>query len=95
VSSHASGLCAACPALDRARTLATEFVDLLAHGDANALDPWLTAADRTELRAFAAGLRRDRSFDTACCTPPDRCNATVAKHDPITTIHAERISGRC
>jgi transposase len=32
---------------------------LLAHRDATALDPWLTAAERTELRAFSAGLRRD------------------------------------
>ena len=32
---------------------------MLASHDANALDPRLAAADGTELRAFATGLRRD------------------------------------
>jgi transposase len=47
------------PALATARRLVREFVEMLDHHDANALEPWLAAAGDSELRAFAAGVRRD------------------------------------
>jgi transposase len=47
------------PALATARRLVREFVAMLEHHDANALEPWLAAAGDSELRAFAAGVRRD------------------------------------
>jgi transposase len=47
------------PALATARRLVTEFAAMLEHQDANALRPWLAAAGESELRAFAAGIRRD------------------------------------
>jgi transposase len=57
---YVDALCAASPRLDRVRSLATEFARLLREHDSRALDPWLVAAEQSELRAFAAGLRRDR-----------------------------------
>lgn len=48
-----------CPPLAKARTLVAAFVQMLEHHDAAALDPWLTAAEASELRSFAAGLRRE------------------------------------
>ena len=56
---YVTALCAACPPLADARATAGAFVQMLASHDANALDPWLVSAERTELRAFAKGLRRD------------------------------------
>ncbi len=53
-----------CAALARVRTLAVAFTHLLAQHDASAataLDPWLTAAAASELRGFAASVRRDRA----------------------------------
>lgn len=47
------------PELATARRLVTEFAEMLEHQDANALEPWLAAAGESELRAFAAGIRRD------------------------------------
>jgi transposase len=32
---------------------------MLEHHDANSFEPWLAAAAESELRAFAAGIRRD------------------------------------
>ena len=57
--SSCAGAGTACPALARARTLASEFVRLLKRKDPNALDSWLAAAEASELRSFVAGLRRD------------------------------------
>jgi transposase len=48
-----------CPELARARALTEKFVQMLEHHDASALDPWLAAAEASELRSFATGLRRD------------------------------------
>ena len=56
---YVEALGTACPALARARTLASEFVQLLKRKDPNALDSWLAAAEASELRSFVAGLRRD------------------------------------
>jgi transposase len=47
------------PDLATARRLTTEFAEMLGHHDADALDPWLAAADESELKSFAAGVRRD------------------------------------
>lgn len=54
---------AQCPALAQARALVDDFARLLKHHDADALFGWLTAAEQSdarELRAFAAGVRRDQ-----------------------------------
>ena len=48
----------------------SEVLPLLKHHDANALDPWLSAADRTALPALAAGLRRDREAVLAAVLSP-------------------------
>lgn len=56
-------VCEQCPALADARTMVDEFARLLERHDADALFAWLTAAERSEvreLRAFAAGVRRDQ-----------------------------------
>jgi transposase len=55
-----SVVCAKCPAVAHARTLADRFVRMLQERDAHALGPWIAAAEQSELRAFAAGIRRDR-----------------------------------
>ncbi len=47
------------PDLATARRLTTEFAEMLGHHDADALDPWLAAAGESELKSFAAGVRRD------------------------------------
>ena len=47
------------PALATARRPVTEFAEMLEHHDANSFEPWLAAAAESELRAFAAGIRRD------------------------------------
>lgn len=57
---YVDALCMTCPGLDRVRSLATAFARMLNEHDANALEPWLSAAEQSELRAFAASLRRDR-----------------------------------
>ena len=57
---YVDALCATCPALDRVRSLANDFAELLRKRDSSALDPWLIAAEKSELRGFGAGLRRDR-----------------------------------
>jgi transposase len=56
---YVDALCTACPALHRVRSLAKEFAELLRQRDSTALEPWLAAAEKSELRSFAAGLRRD------------------------------------
>jgi transposase len=58
-SDYVEALCTTCPALNRVRALAQSLAELLRKRDANALAPWLVAAEQSELRAFAAGLRRD------------------------------------
>jgi transposase len=47
------------PDLATARRLTTEFAEMLGHHDADALAPWLAAAGESELKSFAAGVRRD------------------------------------
>jgi transposase len=54
-----AALTTACPALARAQTLTRAFGQMLTAQDPNALAAWLADADGSELRAFAAGLRRD------------------------------------
>lgn len=56
---YADAVCAACPALATVRTLAADFRRLLLTKDVNALTPWLAAAEQSELRSLAVGLRRD------------------------------------
>jgi len=58
---YVTALCAECPALGEARTLGDQFVRMLHERDVSALDPWLVATEQSELRAFAAGLQRDRA----------------------------------
>jgi transposase len=41
------------------QSLATEFARVLKEHDSSALEPWLLAAEQSELRKFAASLRRD------------------------------------
>jgi transposase len=53
-------LCAHVPALAEARRLTLAFAHILKTRDANALQPWLTAAYRSELQSFARGIERDR-----------------------------------
>ena len=48
-----------CPALATVRALGDRFAAMVHVRDPNALGPWLAEADRSELRIFAAGLRRD------------------------------------
>lgn len=43
-----------------ARTLGERFVRMLHARDMNDLLPWLVAAERSELRTLAAGIRRDQ-----------------------------------
>jgi transposase len=52
-------LCTDCSELAIVRRYVAAFVTLLAHRDGNGLAPWLEAAETTELRSFAAGIRRD------------------------------------
>jgi transposase len=49
----------AVPAVAEARCLVLAFRELLTAHDGAGLDPWLVAAEHSELRAFAAGVRRD------------------------------------
>ena len=52
------------PTLTGARTLALEFARLIRERDGAALEPWLVAAETSELmalRGFATGLRRDQA----------------------------------
>ena len=48
-----------CPALAMVRALGDRFVAMLHARDPSTLTPWLAEADRSEVRIFAAGLRRD------------------------------------
>ena len=56
---YADAVCVACPAPATVRTLAAEFRRLLLTKDVNALNPGLAAAEQSELRSLATGLRRD------------------------------------
>lgn len=56
---YVDALCSTCPALARVQSLATEFARVLKEHDSSALEPWLLAAEQSELRKFAASLRRD------------------------------------
>ncbi len=57
---YVEAVCTASPALATVHELAMEFRRILDTHDPNALTPWLNAAERSELRSLAAGLRRDR-----------------------------------
>lgn len=57
---YLDALGAVCSAVALVRTLAVEFRRVLSEHDGNALTPWLAAAEQSELRSLAAGLRRDR-----------------------------------
>jgi len=57
---YVEALCAASPALASVHTLAMAFRRMLKEHDPNALTPWLDAAEGSELRSVAAGLRRDK-----------------------------------
>ena len=57
--SSTSTVCAAVPRVAEARRLLLAFGDLLTARNGAGLDPWLVAAECSELRAFAAGVRRD------------------------------------
>lgn len=57
---YVEAVCAASPALGIVHTLAMEFRRMLETHDPNALTPWLGAAEHSELRSLASGLRRDR-----------------------------------
>ncbi len=61
---YLEALVAACPAIGTVRTLAQDFARLLRTRDDTGLESWLTAAeacDEAEVRAFAAGIRRDQA----------------------------------
>ena len=57
---YVEAICAASPALSTVHALAMEFRRMLKEHDPNALTLWLDAAERSELRSLAAGLRRDK-----------------------------------
>jgi transposase len=71
-AAYVAALCEECPALAEVRRRAKAFTDLLAAHDANALSPWLNAADNTELRSFAAGICRDQDAVLAAILFPWR-----------------------
>jgi len=61
---YITSLLAALPPLAETRTLALEFARLIRERDGAALEPWLVAAEASELaamRGFATGLRRDQA----------------------------------
>lgn len=62
------GLSGGCPKLEEARALGDRFVHLLQEGNAADLDSWLVAAEASELRSFAAGIRRDYAAVLAAIT---------------------------
>jgi transposase len=57
---YVTRLCEQCPELGAACVLATQFAAMRRARDPNALAPWLDMARDTELRAFVAGIERDR-----------------------------------
>jgi transposase len=57
---YLDALSQACPAIAMARALAAEFRRILREHDVNAFMPWLAAAEQSDLRSLATGLRRDR-----------------------------------
>lgn len=59
-AAYVDAVCAASPALAEVRRLATAFRAMFATRDANALGPWLAAAEQSDLRSLAMSLRRDR-----------------------------------
>jgi transposase len=65
-----TAVCAAVPGIAEARRLLLAFDDLLSAHDGAGLDPWLVAAEHSELRAFAAGIRRDHDAVLAALVFP-------------------------
>jgi transposase len=56
---YAAAVCRAAPAIATAHELTLDFRTMLETHDPNALAPWLTKAESSELRSLATGLRRD------------------------------------
>jgi len=70
---YRDALCARCPDAAAAYLLAQRFLALLRGRDATDFDPWLLAAEQSdvpELQRFAAGLRRDYAAVHAALTLP-------------------------
>ena len=63
-------LCARCPELMIARTLAQDFVQMVITRNHAAYDAWLTAASESALRRFARGLRLDNAAVRAALSTP-------------------------
>ncbi len=58
---YVTALTTACPALAEAQALGDRFVRLLHERDVASFDAWRAAAEASELRGFARGLRRDEA----------------------------------
>lgn len=65
-----AALLAARPALADAKRLGDEFVRILREQDLAAFDAWIAAAEHSELRTFAWGIRRDEAAVRAAITSP-------------------------
>jgi transposase len=63
-------LSASAPDLSRAAMLAGAFATMVRERAAETLDSWLMSAEASELRSFAAGLRRDDAAVRAALTEP-------------------------
>ena len=63
-------LSASAPDLSRAATLAGAFAKMIRERTVETLDGWLISAEASELRGFAAGLRRDEAAVRAALTEP-------------------------
>ena len=81
------------PKLARARRLTTEFVAMLEHNGANALEPWLAAAGKSALRALAVGIRRDYDAVLAALLF-QRSNGQVEGQVKRVKLVKRRMSGR-
>ena len=70
---YRAALLAACPVVESAQRLVTEFQRVIETHDLAALAPWLTAAQQSdipELQGFALGIRQDRAAVEAGITEP-------------------------
>lgn len=56
---YVTALTTKCPAIAEAQALADRFARMLREHEINELAPWLSAAEGSELKAFARGIRRD------------------------------------
>lgn len=62
---YVEAICDASSVLASVHKLAIECRRMLDAHDPNAPTPWLDAAERSELRSLAAGLRRDKDAELA------------------------------